>query len=64
MLYFKVGKIYLLMREKRGKSIEQRLEDLTKNEVNLIDLSSILNDLKYLMVFNILRLMRITISGV
>lgn len=28
-----VGKIYLLMREKRGKTVEQRLEDLTKNEV-------------------------------
>ncbi|KAJ6649352.1 putative fatty acyl-CoA reductase [Pseudolycoriella hygida] len=28
-----VEKIYLLMRSKRGKSIEQRLEELTKNEV-------------------------------
>lgn len=28
-----VGSIYLLMRPKKGKSIEQRLEDLTKNEV-------------------------------
>lgn len=28
-----IGKIYLLMREKRGKPIEQRLEELTKNEV-------------------------------
>jgi alcohol-forming fatty acyl-CoA reductase len=28
-----VGKIYLLMRPKKGKEIEQRLEDITKNAV-------------------------------
>lgn len=28
-----IGNIYLLMRSKKGKSIEQRLEELTKNEV-------------------------------
>lgn len=31
-----VGKVYLLMREKRGKLIEQRLDELTKNEVILL----------------------------
>lgn len=29
------------MREKRGKSIEQRLEDLTHNEVSLLQLAVI-----------------------
>ncbi|GAB0091485.1 Fatty acyl-CoA reductase [Sergentomyia squamirostris] len=28
-----VGRIYLLMRQKKGKSIEQRLEELTKNAI-------------------------------
>lgn len=28
-----VANVYLLMRSKKGKSIEQRLEELTKNEV-------------------------------
>jgi alcohol-forming fatty acyl-CoA reductase len=28
-----VGKIYLLMRPKKGKEIQQRLEDITKNAV-------------------------------
>lgn len=35
MIDFQVGNIYLLMREKRGKSVDQRLEDLTHNEVNV-----------------------------
>lgn len=30
-----VGNVYLLMRPKRGKSVEQRLEELTKNEVSI-----------------------------
>lgn len=29
-----VENVYLLMRPKKGKSIEERLQDLTKNEVN------------------------------
>lgn len=32
---FQIGKIYLLMREKRDKTPEQRLEELTKNEVRI-----------------------------
>lgn len=32
----KIGNIYLLMRSKKGKSIEQRLEELTKNEVGYL----------------------------
>lgn len=31
-----VASVYLLMRPKKGKSIEQRLEELTKNEVTFL----------------------------
>lgn len=31
-----VGKIYLLVRPKKGKSIETRIEDLTRNPVSNI----------------------------
>lgn len=29
-----VGKVYLLMRPKKGKSVDQRLEELTRNNVS------------------------------